>query len=778
VKSQVVRRNAATDGVVGDHSTSWRRATEFLGVAVGYFALAKLGLSLASINPSASPIWPPTGYALAAVILIGNRAGLAIFAAALLANAMTAGSIYTSLAIALGNTSEALVGGYLIRRWSDGPQTFDSPSGVARFALFCSAAATPISATVGVGSLSTAGYISATDLDSVWMTWWLGDLASALVIAPAIVLWATSHFRSLEGSDFLGTALVCGAGSVVGLIAFSPLVKVPIGGRDALGFLAVLPLMWAALRGSQRDTATVSIILSCFAVWGTLFGHGPFARENLNESFLLLVAFLISGAVPSLALSAGVSEHRRTEGALRESEARLRTLTDRLPNAAVYQMIDDAGRRCYSYASRGIERLRGITVEAVLADPLLLRSQVLPQYLSALDAADAESSTNLSPFEHEFEVRLPSGEVRWLHLSSAPRRLPNGRTAWDGVQLDITERKRAEEGQRLLARELDHRAKNLLAVVQSILQLSRAEDIGSFIAKVRGRVMALARAHSLLSDNRWEGADLCQLIEEELAPYRTDTGRIAIDGPSVILVPAASQSIALALHELATNASKHGSLTQPTGRLAISWVVNADGLRLTWDESGGPLVEGPPTEHGFGSTIITASIQQGLKGNIALGWPPEGLRAVIFIPQGQLTGRGTVVGAQAAHIPVDAPAGVLAGRRILVVEDEPLVAMMAGAALAETGCTVVGPALTLAEALRLVEGEQLDAAVLDRNLGGEYSDSVAQRLRDRCVPFAVVTGYADAGLPLEFADVPSLAKPFEPDQLVALVTRLVSPYPC
>jgi CheY-like chemotaxis protein len=124
---------------------------------------------------------------------------------------------------------------------------------------------------------------------------------------------------------------------------------------------------------------------------------------------------------------------------------------------------------------------------------------------------------------------------------------------------------------------------------------------------------------------------------------------------------------------------------------------------------------------------------------------------------------------------VDTPTIALADRRILIVEDEPLVAMVAASALTETGCTVVGPASTLVEALRLAEEEQLDAAVLDRNLGGRDSHSVAERLRARGIPFAVVTGYADTGLPLIFGDVPSLAKPFEPDKLVALVARLVSP---
>jgi hypothetical protein len=129
----------------------------------------------------------------------------------------------------------------------------------------------------------------------------------------------------------------------------------------------------------------------------------------------------------------------------------------------------------------------------------------------------------------------------------------------------------------------------------------------------------------------------------------------------VILVPAASQSLALALHELATNAGKHGSLTWPTGRLAITWVANADGLRLVWDESGGPVVVRPPTRHGFGSTVIAASIRQGLRGDLALEWRPEGLRAVMFVPHAQLARTGAVDGARAAHPSVDASTAALAG---------------------------------------------------------------------------------------------------------------------
>src|SRR6266545_1250358 len=193
---------------------------ELTGIAVIYVGLAKLSLALASIHPSATPIWPPTGYALAVVLLLGYRISPAIFLGALLANVTTAGSVGTSLAIATGNTLESLVGAYLINRWSDGRSTFDTPTGVAKFALICFVPSTMISATLGVGSLSLSGYADWADFASIWMTWWMGDLAGALVITPVIVLWTTS----LPGrQEWLQSCAVFSAVIVVGVIAFSPL---------------------------------------------------------------------------------------------------------------------------------------------------------------------------------------------------------------------------------------------------------------------------------------------------------------------------------------------------------------------------------------------------------------------------------------------------------------------------------------------------------------------------------------------------------------------------
>ena len=303
-------------------SSLGRYALELVGIGLAYFVCAKLGLALASINPSATPIWPPTGLALAAVMLWGYRVWPAVFVAAWLANATTAGSLYTSSAIALGNTLESVLGAYLISRWSGGLGTFDTPGGVARFALICLAAAAPLSATIGVGSLSAAGYVAGDQLASTWLTWWLGDLAGALVITPVLVLWLMSRPSPSHGEDRLESGLVLAGAIAVGIIAFSPLFEQTVN-RDPLGFLAIAPLMWAALRRGQRDTATVALLLSCCAVWGTMADGGPFARGTLNDSLLLLVMFMISTAVPTLALSADVAVRKAAEHRLRAAHEEL-----------------------------------------------------------------------------------------------------------------------------------------------------------------------------------------------------------------------------------------------------------------------------------------------------------------------------------------------------------------------------------------------------------------------------------------------------------------------
>jgi PAS domain S-box-containing protein len=317
------------------------------GLGTLYFLLAKAGLALASINPSATPIWPPSGIALAAVLLWGYRVWPAVFLGALLANATTAGTLATSAAIALGNTLECIIAAYLLDKLSHGRHTFETPAGVARFAAISFAPAT-VSATIGVSALVIAGLAQQAKMSSIWLTWWIGDVAGMLVLTPLIVLWATikgphaARDTATSGAIYLSACLV-------GLLAFSPLVA-QSAGRGPLGFLAVVPLLWAALRGHQRDTSTVAAILCCFAVWGTVAGAGPFAQTTLNDSFLLLLMFMITATVPSLVLSADAAARRCSESELRRAQSaldqRVKERTDELAasNRALQNEIDQRMR--------------------------------------------------------------------------------------------------------------------------------------------------------------------------------------------------------------------------------------------------------------------------------------------------------------------------------------------------------------------------------------------------------------------------------------------------
>lgn len=297
-------------------------AVGLLALALVYFALAKLGLTLASLHPSASPIWPPSGLALAAFLLWGNRVWPAIGVGAFVANATTFGTLGTSLAIAAGNTAEAFVTAWLLKQWSDGTGTFRTPAGVARFAGLALAPGTMASATVGVGSLVLAGHAEPAKLAGIWTTWWLGDVGGMVIVTPVIVLWATAKRLLPSRAELQRLAALLGAAVAVGVVAFSPLLEqTPL--RGLLAFLAIAPMLWAALRFEPRHTAAAALVLSAFAIWGTLASGGPFAGLNLNESFLLTLTFVISVAVPSLVLSADV-------GLRRESEARQRLLVREL----------------------------------------------------------------------------------------------------------------------------------------------------------------------------------------------------------------------------------------------------------------------------------------------------------------------------------------------------------------------------------------------------------------------------------------------------------------
>lgn len=224
-----------------------------------------------------------------------------------------------------------------------------------------------------------------------------------------------------------------------------------------------------------------------------------------------------------------------------------------------------------------------------------------------------------------------------LSISAAPIRDDDRIVAAVAVVDDITARRAIEQRQNILAAEVDHRAKNLLAVVQVLLRQTRAESAAEYAAAAQGRVAALARAHALLSASRWHGADLRRLIEDEVMPFSgRGPDRLHIDGPPVEVTAEAAQSLAMALHELATNAAKHGALSRPSGQVEIAWHCRPEtGLELTWIEHGGPATR-PPSHQGLGTSVLEQSIHRQLHGEIVCEWLREGLRCTLRIPTKQL----------------------------------------------------------------------------------------------------------------------------------------------
>jgi two-component sensor histidine kinase/DNA-binding response OmpR family regulator len=368
----------------------------------------------------------------------------------------------------------------------------------------------------------------------------------------------------------------------------------------------------------------------------------------------------------------------------------------------------------------------------------------------------------------EFRICRSDGGVGWcLGTVAASTDASNRITRISGVTIDITDRKEAEQRQLLLAREVDHRAKNALAVVHAIVSLTRADNIAQFVAAVEGRVQALARAHSLLSESRWRGANISDIIEEELAPYRAPHfDRVRISGTSLSLDPSTAQALALALHELATNAAKYGALSRPSGRLAVSWSLTNGRLELQWIERGGPPPE--PTEPGgFGIRVIKAGVEGQLDGSVEFDWRHDGLRCSLSIPHQAKPDvfPKTDGPAERAGMNSAVPFEVGPRRRVLLVEDETLIAMMMEGLLRDLDLEVVGPFGTVGDALEAVRHEAIDAALLDVNLGGEMAYPIAQLLQAKKVPFVFMTGYGSETIAVPFANVRVFQKPLEREVL-------------
>ena len=405
-----------------------------------YFIAGKFGLMLASLHASASPVWPPAGIALAALLVLGYRAWPAIFVGAFLVNVTTAGNVATSLAVASGNTLEAVCGAWLVNRFAGGTTVFDRPQGVFKFAL-AAVVSTIISPAFGVTSLAVAGFADWTNYGAIWLTWWLGDTTGDLLIAPLIILWSIALKRRWNRREAVEVGILLLLLFVLSEAVFGGWLT--ISAKDyPIAFICGAIVIWTAFRFTQRETATGIFILSAIAIWGTLHGFGPFVRETENQSLLALQSWTAVLTITAMALSAAMAERRRAEEALRESEARINLAA----NAAnlglwVWNLRDDEfwvtekWRRLFGFAeSEPVDT--GQLLQVVHPEDRERMKQRV-QYVLEQDGVDRES---------EYRVTRPDGSTRWIAGYGGVELDERGKPAFArGVSRDITARKLAEE---------------------------------------------------------------------------------------------------------------------------------------------------------------------------------------------------------------------------------------------------------------------------------------------------------------------------------------------
>ncbi len=415
--------------------------------------------------------------------------------------------------------------------------------------------------------------------------------------------------------------------------------------------------------------------------------------------------------------------------------------------------------------------------------------EMIGQHITRLIPAELQDEENViisklragERIDHYETVRVAKDGRRLdISLTVSPMRGETGEVIGASkVARDITDKKQAEKLQQLLVEELNHRVKNTLATVQAIANQSlvRAKSQKDFVTSFSGRLQALAKLHTLLTQTNMRGTELSELIASQVRLGSPDEDRVSINGPFLFLGPQEANHLGMVLHELTTNARKYGALSVTAGRLAVSWEVRTNGgrrLLLQWTESNGPRVRAPDSR-GFGMTLIEQTVRVH-GGEASMHFAEDGLKCRIDWPLAdapqETVSTATMQFGDSSIVPTRVCPS-LTGKRILIVEDEPLVAMDMQSMLSGAGCVAVGPAGTLAEARRLLATETCDVALVDVNLKGQPIEDLLPLLRQAGVPFAFVTGYGPKVLSKTFEETVTISKPFTAEQLLAVTEVLV-----
>jgi len=771
-----------------------------------YVSSAKLGLRLALLHPSATPVWAPTGVALAALLAFGNWLWPAILLGAFVTNLSTEGSWSTSLGIAAGNTLEALVASWLVRRYAGGARAFENAEDTLRFVVLAGLVATAVSATVGVTSLAAGGYAAWAGYAAIWVTWWLGDASGAVIVAPLLLLWIANPKPGWRGRKLVEAALLLVAAVGVGEVVFGGALSLPVS-RYSLTFLCLPPLVWAALRFGPREAATVIAVLSAIAIARSLRGAGAFGALSPNESLVVLQAFMATMATVTLPMAAMVSDWRRAAQAVERSEGRHTAMVQASLDAIV--AMDAEGR--ISEFNPAAETMFGWRRDEVVGRPLadvIIPASFRARHRDGLARYLATGEETVLGRRLELTAVRRNGEAFPVEL--AITRIPSGGVpSFTGFVRDITERRRSEEQRsRLLRRAQQARAEaeaasrlkdDFLATLSHELRTPLNAIVG-WSRMLLGKQMDASGSERAIAVIERNARAQAQIVEDLLDVSRIITGRLRLDvqpvdlgllveqGLDVVRPAAVAKRIELhaeldhdlapvsgdpqrlqqVLWNLLSNAVK---FTPEGGRIDVRLARGASGARVTVLDSGGGISPDfmPYLFDRFRQADSTTTRTHG-----GLGLGLAIVRHLVELHGGTVhaANRTDTAGAvftvtlplrpvrPALELPPEGPGGLsrpavldriprLDGLRVLAVDDEEQTRELVSEVLTLSGAEVTS-ALSAEQALAALAALRPDVLICDVGMPGQDGFtliSAVRALEDRqqaCVPAIALTAYARA----------------------------------
>jgi PAS domain S-box-containing protein len=512
-----------------------------LAVAVVYFAGAELGLSLASLHENVTPVWPPTGIAIASVLIFGPRVLPGVFLGALAANLPTSLPIPFAFGIAIGNTLEALAAWFLLRRSKRWRNSFDSVGEVLTFVVFAAVLATLVSATIGSISVCFGEPAQWKGFTSLWLTWWMGDGFGALIFSPLILSWSSSPRINREDVPEILSLFVLLL--IVVLIVFAGWFPGPVK-TYPLAYLCLPCLLWAALRFDQRIVTSAIVLITVLAVWGARQGYGPFIQpSSRNVTLLLLVSFVGTSALMTLLVAAITSERRRLGSEVAIHRRRVEDIVQHVPGV-VWEAWGkpDAANQRIDFVSSHVENMLGYSAEEWLSTPNFWLSIVHPDDRERAGAEAAAIFASGKGGASRFRWMHRDGHEVWVEGHSIVVSDENGPAGMRGVTLDITAAVKAEsERAELLERESHARQQaeeasrlkeEFLATVSHELRTPLNAVVGWSRLLRSGQLDEDGAAHAVEVIERNAAAQR-QIIEDLLDVSRIITGKLRINTQSV-----------------------------------------------------------------------------------------------------------------------------------------------------------------------------------------------------------------------------------------------------